>query len=132
MLNGESVIREETNEHAAGGISRSWRAQLEEDAGTFSTDGSRGRRDYWSRYFRTFRFGCALRGAGIDAFVRAIGNGVRVRGALLRGVCGNDSAGGKRVYLRIRHAGRIDRVDHWMGFDAGICNGREHGFFRVV
>src|SRR3979490_2773099 len=132
MLNGESVIREKTDEHAAGGIVRSWRKKLEEEAGTFSTDGAGSRRDYWSRYFRAFRFGRALRGTGADAFVRAIRNGVRVRGAMLCGVCGHDSTGGQCVYLRVRHAWRVDRLDHWLGSDIGISDGREHGFFRVV
>src|ERR1700682_356290 len=132
MLNGESVIREKTDEHAAGGIVRSWRTQLEEDAGTFSTDGAWSRRDYWSRYFRTFRFGRALCWAGADAFVRAIRNGVRVRGAMLCGVCGDDPAGGQCLYLCVRHTWRVNRVDHWMGPDAGIRDGSEHGFFGVV
>src|ERR1700736_5241422 len=132
MLNGESVIREKTDEHAAGGIDRGRHAQLEKDAGPFSTDGSRSRRGNWRRYFCAFRFGRALRGPGTDAVVRLIRNGMRVRGAVRRGVCGDDSAGWERLHLRVCDAGRIDRVDHRVGSDAGIRDGRQYGFVGLV
>ena len=76
--------------------------------------------------------GRALRRTRPDAFVRAFGPGLRLRRTLLRGIRRHDSAGRQRLYLRVRHARRVLRLDHRLGSDARIRHGRQHGFFRLV
>ena len=76
--------------------------------------------------------GRALRGSGTDAFVRDIRAGLRVCGAVLRGVRGDDSAGGQRLHLCVCGAGGNFCVDYRLGPDARIRDGREHGFVGVV
>ena len=60
------------------------------------------------------------------------GLGCAFAGAVLCGICRDDSAGRQRLYVRVRHARRNLRVDYRLGLDARICDGREHGFFRLV
>ena len=83
-------------------------------------------------HFRVVRVGGSLRWAWLDAFLRTLWIGLRVCRALLRGVRGHDSAGGQRLYLRVRHARRVVRVDYRLGPDAGIRHGRQHGIFWLV
>ena len=76
--------------------------------------------------------GRALRRSGPDALVRDFRIRLRVRGTLLRGICGADSAGGQRLHIRVCRARRTFRVDHRLGPDARIRHGCEHGFVGLV
>ena len=60
--------------------------------------------------------GAHYAGPGLDAVVRAVRAGLRFRRALLCGICRHDSAGGQRLHLRVRDAGR----DFSPGSSAGI------------
>ncbi len=76
--------------------------------------------------------GAQYAGPGTHFVVRSVRTGLRLCRTLLRGVRGHDSTGGQRLHLRLCDAGRIAGVDHRLGFDARIRDGRQHGFFRLV
>ena len=76
--------------------------------------------------------GRALRRPGLDAVVRAVGLGLRLRRAVLRGIRGHDSAGWQRLHLRLCDAGRASRVDHRLGSDTRVRDGRQHGVVGLV
>ena len=57
------------------------------------------------------------RGPGAGAVVRADGDRLRLRRALLRGVRGDGAGLGLGLHLRLRHARRAGRVDHRLGPD---------------
>jgi hypothetical protein len=59
-------------------------------------------------------------GPAIVYFLRAGRAGLRVRRPVLRGICGDDSHVRLGLHLRLRHARRIRRVDHRLGFDSRI------------
>src|SRR5277367_3839440 len=89
---------------------------------------ARRRRDHRRGDFRALGPRRALRRSGPDAFVRDLWIRLRLRGPLLRGIFGHDSAGGQRLHLCLRGTRRTLRVDHWLGSNAGIRHGREHSF----
>ena len=76
--------------------------------------------------------GSAVCGSGPHPIIRTFGIGLRVRGTLLRRICGDDSSGRKRLYLRICDARRAAGLDHRLGFDARVRHGRQHSFLGVV
>ena len=76
--------------------------------------------------------GAQYAGPGTHVVIRSVRAGMRVCRLVLRRVRGHDSAGGQRLHLRLCHAGRIARLDHRLGPDAGIRHGRQHGVFGLV
>ena len=52
--------------------------------------------------------------------------------SLLRRVRRHDPAGRQRLYLRLRHLGRVAGLDHRVGSHAGIRDGRQYGLFGLV
>ena len=53
-------------------------------------------------------------------------NRVRVHCTVLCRACVDDSDRRKRLHLHLRHHGRVDRVDHWLGPHFGIRR-QQHG-----
>ena len=96
---------EKTDEGPAGRGPRARRAQPEARAGAGIAGGAGHRSDHRCGHLRAVGTGRALRRSRLDAFVRALGTGLRVCRPVLCGVRGDDSAGGQRLYLRVRHAG---------------------------
>src|SRR6266850_8022568 len=80
-LHGQPLVCKKTDEHAARGSAGGRRAQSEAHARSLSTDGIGRRRNHRRGHFRAIRSGRALRGAGLDALVRALRTWLRFRGA---------------------------------------------------
>ena len=62
----------------------------------------------------------AIRRPGARALLRHRRHRLRLRGALLRRVRLHDPGGRQRLHLRLRHAGRVRRLDHRLGPDPRI------------
>ncbi len=132
MPNGKSAAGEEADGLAAERGRRRGPAYSEARARADVADDAGSGRDHRSGNLRPLGSGSALCRARADAVVRHIRAGVRVCGAVLRGIRRFDPAGRQRVHLRLRGAGRVGGVDHRLGPDAGIRHGREHRLFRLV
>ena len=76
--------------------------------------------------------GAHYAGPGLMLSFVLSGLGCAFAGTLLRGVRRDDSAGRQRLHLRLCHAGRVVRLDHRLGPDAGIRHGRQHGVVGLV
>src|SRR5580704_3326222 len=119
IANEQSAVQEEADGLAAERSQGHRRAHAEADAWAGLADGfGSGRGDRgWN--LCALWTGSALRRARLDALIHHFRAGVRVRGVVLRGICGADSAGGQRLHLCLRRTWRINRVDHRVGLDPG-------------
>src|SRR6266403_6284220 len=102
-LHGQPLVCKKTDEHVARGGKGSGRTQPETHAWSGPIDRAGRGGGHRCGHICVFGTWCSLCRAGSDALIRALWTGLRVCGAVLRGICRHDSASRQRLHLRLRH-----------------------------
>ena len=130
-MNGFESAQDEVD-RAAGRRRRARGQRPQAHAHGDGPDAARDRRHHRHRHLRPHRNGSSESGrAGDRPRLRRGGAGLRLRGALLRRIRGDDSDFRQRLHLCLRNPRRDFRVDDRLGPDPRICGGIDDGGSRV-